>query len=98
MVITDMAEDLHEGGGESHIRFTEEGKLDLESYWKDANEEVRRQLEEANARKDARRQEPENPLIARDGDEEVVEFGGDFVPQEEEDAPSEPTESSPAAP
>jgi hypothetical protein len=84
LVILDLAQDVldlipPDIGPAMRLKETGDGKkLDLESYWKDANEEINRQLREANAQKEARKQEPEVPLIERDGDEEVVEFGGDF--------------------
>lgn len=61
----------------SAIRMTEESKLDVEDYWNDASETVKRQVEQANDKK-AVDGTPSTPLIARADDEKPIIFGGSY--------------------
>ena len=98
----DVQDEPFEGSFETMVDgetvYVKQTGINWEAYWKDANEEINRQMEAVEAEKAARQHEPEEPVIEREPGDTVVEFGGDVEPDEEEESDEGPehTESSEA--
>jgi hypothetical protein len=68
---------------EERTVYVKQTGIDWESYWKDANEEINRQMRAVEEEKAKRNHEPEEPVVEREPGDEVIEFGGDVEPEEE---------------
>lgn len=71
LIMSDLAETVEEMCKDttidSRLRMNEEGTVDLESYWQDANETVKKQMATANEKK-PEDGTPADPLIERADD------------------------------